>query len=175
MDFNDTIITDIDTLTKPSEAFDFSNPPFPPSEFAHHIVNVMFRHKGLGLAAVQLGYHYRIFAISTPEINYVCFNPRIVMPSAEQIKLDEGCLSFPNLFIKVTRPRHVKVRFSGPDGEVRTLTFKDMDARAFQHELEHCDGKLFFESCTRFRLERALKGTRYEGMGLLKYAKGDNK
>lgn len=165
------IVTDIEELTKPCQEFKFINPPFDPSQFAKELVETMFHYNGLGLAANQLGIQYKIFAMRGDPHNFVCFNPRIAMPSSERVLLEESCLSFPGLTVKVKRPQHVRVRFAGPDGQVRTHLFTGMTARIFQHELDHVEGKLFFEGTNRFHLEHAVKNTKYKSMGLLKYAK----
>jgi peptide deformylase len=69
----------------------------------------MLYNDGLGLSANQIGLPYRAFAIKAEKI-IVCFNPRIVDYSEETIYLEEGCLSYPNLYIKVKRPKKIKIR-----------------------------------------------------------------
>jgi peptide deformylase len=117
----------------------------------------MYEWNGLGLAANQVGVPYRVFAMRGQPQNFVCFNPRIVLPSSEQIILDEGCLSFPGLVVKVKRPRHIRVRFDTPNGDTRTETFIGMSARVFQHELDHLNGLLYFNKANRYHKEIALK------------------
>jgi peptide deformylase len=117
----------------------------------------MYDCNGIGLAANQVGVPYRIFAMRGAPENFVCFNPRIVQPSAEQISLEEGCLSFPGLVVKVKRPRHVRVRFTTPNGDTRTETFIGMSARIFQHEMDHLEGRLYFNQVSRYHREAALK------------------
>ena len=137
--------------------FNFQNPPFDPIEFSHDLIKFMYDCNGIGLAANQVGVPYRIFAMRGAPENFVCFNPRVVQPSAEQISLEEGCLSFPGLVVKVKRPRHVRVRFTNPNGDTRTETFIGMSARIFQHELDHLDGRLYFNQASRYHREVALK------------------
>src|SRR4051812_48360605 len=121
------------------ELFDFDNPLIDPGELSIQLVETMKSSDGIGLSANQVGLNLRVFAMNSfPEI-FVCFNPRVVMPGTEQVVLEEGCLSYPGLIIKVKRPRDIKVRFQGPDGEVYTKTFTGMTARVFQHELDHLD------------------------------------
>lgn len=144
-------------LTTPCEKFDFSNPPVDPIELAQDMVKLMYEYGGIGLSANQLGLPYRVFALRGDPENFVCFNPKIVMPSTEDIVMEEGCLSFPGLIVKVKRPRHVRVRFTAPNGEVMTRQFTGMTARAFQHELDHLDGVLFYNKANRFHREQAFK------------------
>jgi peptide deformylase len=117
----------------------------------------MYENNGLGLAANQVGVPYSVFAMRGQPQNYVCFNPRIVQPSAEEIILEEGCLSFPGLVVKVKRPRHIRVRFQLPNGETVTETFIGMTARVFQHEMDHLQGKLYFNRANRYHKEVAMK------------------
>lgn len=139
------------------QPFNFQEPPFDPIEFSNELVKAMYEWNGLGLAANQVGVPYRVFAMRGQPQNFVCFNPRIVLPSAEQIILDEGCLSFPGLVVKVKRPRHIRVRFDTPNGDTRTETFIGMSARVFQHELDHLNGLLYFNKANRYHKEVALK------------------
>jgi len=137
--------------------FNFQEPPFDPIEFSHELVKNMYDWNGLGLAANQVGVPYRVFAMRGSPENFVCFNPRIVQPSAENIILEEGCLSFPGLLVKVKRPKHIRVRFQTPNGDTRTETFIGMTARIFQHELDHLDGRLYFNRANKYHKEIAMK------------------
>ena len=113
--------------------FDFSNPPVNPIQLAKDLAKTMIASKGIGLAANQIGMPHRAFALATNPV-IVCFNPRIVDVSEEKIELEEGCLSYPGLLLKIVRPRRIKVRYQYPNGEVVTQVFHDMTARIFQHE-----------------------------------------
>lgn len=141
-------------LQTPAQAFEFGNPPIDPVQLAKDLYETMLHNKGLGLAAPQVGIGYRVFAMaSNPGI--VCFNPRLIDMSEENILLDEGCLSFPNLFVKMKRPRRIKVRYSEPNGNIVTQVFEGMTARCFLHELDHLDGILYTIKVNKIHLERA--------------------
>jgi peptide deformylase len=71
--------------------------------------------------------------------------------------MDEGCLSFPNLFLKIKRPRTIKVRFTKPNGDTETMKFDGITARCFLHELDHLNGIVFTSKANRYHLERAMK------------------
>ena len=96
-------------LKNKCDNFDFNNPPFDPIQFAENLVKHMYDWNGIGLAANQIGIPYRIFAMRGQPENFVCFNPRIVQPSEMQIVLDEGCLTYPGLYVKIKRPQHVQI------------------------------------------------------------------
>jgi peptide deformylase len=144
-----------ENLNSVLENFDFTNPPIDPEQLAVDLVEFMRSQNAIGLAANQLGLPYRAFAMEG-EPAYVCFNPKIVMPSNEQVFLDEACLTFEKLYVKVKRPRDIKVRFQGPDSEVYTKTFSGMTARIFQHELDHLDGVSMLDRANRIHKEQAL-------------------
>jgi peptide deformylase len=144
-------------LTTPTEPFDFLNSPENPQDIAMELLKTMNDNNGIGLAANQIGKPYRVFAIRGFPENYVCFNPRIVHMSEEKIYLEEGCLSFPNLIVKVKRPKQIRVRFQTPSGVVDTKVFDGLTARVFQHELDHLDGVLFYNRANRIHKEQAFK------------------
>jgi len=108
--------------------------------------------------------------------DYAVFNPEIVMSGAETIKLDEACLSWPALILPINRAKQIQVRCSDFNGLTDTLTFTGLTARVFQHEISHLRGKHWFEGCSRFHLQRAIKNAKNKGfdyshMGLMRYAK----
>ena len=144
-------------LTTPCQIFDFNNPPFDPIEFAKDLVKFMYDKNGIGLAANQVGVPYRVFAMRGQPENFVCYNPKIVQPSEMTIELEEGCLTYPNLLVKITRPQHVRVRFTTPNGDTMTRQFTGLTARIFQHELDHLDGAIFYNRANRYHRDQALK------------------
>jgi peptide deformylase len=149
--------TDDPILTTPCESFDFSNPPFEPIEFSKELVKFMYDNNGIGLAANQVGVPYRVFAMRGHPENFVCYNPKVVMYGNEQVTLEEGCLTYSGLTVKIKRSQHIRVRFQTPNGETRTDTFTGMTARIFQHELDHLDGVLYFNRANRYHKELAFK------------------
>ena len=144
-------------LTTPCEPFDFANPPFNIIEFSKELVKFMYDHEGIGLAANQVGVGYRIFAMRGQPENFVVINPKIIDQSQEEILLEEGCLSYPNLIVKIKRPRHIRVRFQTPNGETITKKFTGMTARCFLHEYDHLEGILFYSRANRYYRDKALK------------------
>jgi len=141
-------------LLKELDDFDFTNPPTDPIELANNLIETMKENRGLGLSANQCGLPYRVFALWSAE-PLVCFNPRIVDQSYEFVQLEEGCLTFPNLFIKIKRPSMIKVRFQDAFGETHTEKFTGMTARGFLHEMDHLDGIFFMKRATTPHLSKA--------------------
>ena len=143
-------------LTTACQPFDFANPPFDAIQFAKDLVKFMYENNGIGLAANQVGVPYRIFAMRGQPENFVCFNPKLIVPGDEQVTLEEACLSYPGLIVKVKRPQHIRVRFNTPNGDTETRQFTGMTARIFQHELDHLDGIIYYNRANRFHRDKAL-------------------
>ena len=137
-------------------AFDFKNPIMDPVELYTNLAETMRENEGMGLSANQIGVRTRAFVMRGENIVGV-FNPRVVDVSTETVLLEEGCLSYPNLFVKIKRPKSIKVRFTTPDGETSTKIFTGMTARVFLHELDHLDGIAHTSRANRYHLEQAQK------------------
>lgn len=104
--------------------------------------------QGVGLAAPQVGILRRIVVIETEEGNLIeLINPKIVAYAGEQ-EGSEGCLSVPNKWGTVKRPMHVTVRALNRKGEEFEITGSELLARAFCHEIDHLDGKLYIDIAT---------------------------
>jgi peptide deformylase len=143
-----------EVLKSPVPKFDFAIPPIDPVEFAHILAEHMLKYNGMGLAANQLGLPYRVFAIKASSI-IVCYNPFIVDESADKIYLDEGCLSYPGLMIKVKRPKVIKLRYTEPNGNTVTKVFDGLTARIAQHEFDHLQGINFTKRASKIHVEQA--------------------
>jgi peptide deformylase len=114
------------------------------------MLEMMYEHRGLGLAGPQVGLPYRIFVANyegDPEqrdLEGVFINPRILEKKGS-IEGEEGCLSFPGLFQKVRRAKTVTVDAYNLDGQVVEFELSDLRARIWQHEIDHLDGILFID------------------------------
>ncbi len=137
------------------ENFNFSNPPINPHELTAALTQKMLDENGLGLSANQVGLPYRVFIMAAnPPI--AIFNPRIIDETTEQVSLEEGCLSYPNLFVKIKRAKSIKVRFQDMDGNTHTEKYTGMTARIFQHELDHLNGISYTKHAHPIHLQRAM-------------------
>lgn len=149
------IVTDRKALKQVCIPFDFADPPTDPLQISADLVKNMIDHNGLGLSANQIGYPYRVFAMRTTPKNTVVFNPKIIHYEPETEILDEGCLSFLGLVVKIKRYKLIRVRFAYPNGEIKTETYKGLTARIFQHELGHLNGEIFYDLATRYHRDLA--------------------
>lgn len=120
-------------------------------ERLHKLVDDMFETMygapGVGLAAPQVGVLKRLFVMDCSsgkdkKQKVVLVNPVIETEEGEQIG-DEGCLSFPGMFLEIKRPQRVVVRAREIDGSEITLDVMDLEARCVSHETDHLDGELF--------------------------------
>lgn len=113
------------------------------------MVDTLKKAQGLGLAAVQIGELKRIYLVdlSAVDINAsltVFINPEILETRGD-VEMEEGCLSFPGIFQKCTRPAWVRIRATGLDGKPFEMTAEGLAARAILHEYDHLEGKLFID------------------------------
>jgi len=151
-----TLVDDSDPILKEAIGlFDFDEPGTDPISLSRDLAETMIIQKGIGLAANQIGEKHRAFAMMGEKI-VVCFNPRIVDVSEETVTLEEGCLSYPGLLVKVKRPKRIRVRYAEPSGEVVTKVFDGLTARVFQHELSHLNGKCHLNEASVIYRKQAL-------------------
>ena len=113
-------------------------------ELARDMIDTMHKYDGVGLAGPQVGILKRIIVIDLYEdgMQFVLINPEIISEKGEQL-VDEGCLSFPNKFGKVRRPKEVVVEALDLDGKKVKLKAKDLLAQALCHEIDHLNGVVF--------------------------------
>tara|TARA_Y100001938_G_scaffold151167_1_gene246785 strand:- start:7006 stop:7530 length:525 start_codon:yes stop_codon:yes gene_type:complete len=126
----------------------------------NNLLETMDKYNGLGLAANQCGIMQRAFAayIDWPDrVKTVCFNPEIVWSSEETSFEEEGCLTYPGLYLKIRRPVAIKVTYENVEGNVSTQNLKDLEARIFQHEYDHMNGYDFTTKVSPLVLQRAKK------------------
>jgi peptide deformylase len=112
----------------------------------------MYAENGLGMAALQLGDNRRMFVVEPKLAGRaetdppLCFiNPEVVWTSDEQQDSEEGCLSFPEIYVKVKRPMRAKVRATGIDGQPFEVEGEALMARCLLHEYDHLTGKLLVD------------------------------
>ena len=113
-------------------------------ELITDMLDTMYDAMGVGLAAPQVGILKRIVVIDVGEGPIVLINPEILETSGEQTG-DEGCLSVPGMAGQVTRPNYVKVKALDVNMDEQIYEGEGLLARAFCHEIDHLDGKMYTE------------------------------
>lgn len=142
-------------IFEPCEKFDFSVDG-DPMIWVEEMAQVLEKKNGLAISANQIGLGKRIIVIKAdPPLAMI--NPRIVDVSEEKILLDEGCLSYPGLIVKVRRPKSIRVRYQIPNGETVTEKYTGMTARVIQQQVELLDGITMLDSCSIVQREKAKK------------------
>lgn len=121
------------------------------------LIDKIYAHNAVGISACQLGMDLAIFAIITEGQTRICANPQIVAALAEMRKDDEGCLSFPGLYLKVLRPYEVIVRYHNEHGKEVTEKIDGFTARAWLHEYDHTMGICYTDRVSKLALDMATR------------------
>ena len=131
-------------------------------ELSDAMFESMSKYGGIGLSANQVGLPFNMFVIGGhPSIEkglkMTCFNPMIVSASDETVRMKEGCLTFPFIFLDIERPRKVVVKYTDNKGDLQEAHLDGMMSRIFQHEYDHMLGRNFTEKVSKFKLKRAME------------------
>lgn len=138
------------------------------------LLETMDHFQGIGLSGNQVGIMERVFVMYsnfTKREKIVCFNPKIKHESETQEFMDEGCLSYPGLWLKVKRPSWIEVEYEDENCEVIKDTLTGLSARVFQHEYDHMEGLDFTKKVSKLRLDRAKKRIKKQQKKLINMAK----
>ena len=116
-------------------------------KLGNDLLETMYKFSGIGLAASQIGVLKRVFVMDCSKEEekktpYILINPEIVWISDELNLHEEGCLSIPDTYVEIERPKKVKIKFINEDGEENLEIFEGISATCAQHEIDHLDGKL---------------------------------
>lgn len=117
---------------------------------AAKMLELMYEHDGLGLAAPQVALDYQMLVINfkgepkDKDAELVAINP-VIIESQGAEKDREGCLSFPGLYQDIRRAKTVKVQYYTLDGQLQEMLCHDLPARIWQHEIDHLNGVLFID------------------------------
>jgi peptide deformylase len=125
-----------------------------PSELVKAMSKLMVLHNGIGLAAPQCGISKRIFVMGNSDHLVACINPEIISGN-ERVRDQEGCLSFPDLWMYVERYKDISVEYYNVAGERVQQEFIGLMARVYQHELDHLNSICFDDRVGKLVLERA--------------------
>lgn len=126
------------------------------------MLETMYHAPGIGLAAIQIGVPRRLVVIDLSKEGeekkpLFLANPEIVARSAEISDYEEGCLSIPDYFEMVQRPRDVTVRYLDRQGEAQQIAATGLLATCLQHEIDHLNGVLFIDHISKLKRDRVIK------------------
>ena len=150
-------------LREKIEEFDFTNPPIDPEQLEKDMIELMLKHDGIGLAATQVGIRARMFVMGHteyPEQAQAFYNPVVVANTEAVEDLEEGCLSFPDIFVNIKRPKAIKARWQNSKGEWQESEFDGYNCKCFLHELDHLEGIVFQDRVSALKWALAVKKSR---------------
>jgi|13_taG_2_1085334.scaffolds.fasta_scaffold27213_2 peptide deformylase len=152
-----------DFLEKPVKPFDFDT--MDAKQISGEMCQIMMAQQGIGLSANQVGIDAQIFVmrpLNNKDVTkpFAVINPIIREVSNETELAPEGCLSYPNLVLRVTRPKELVAQFLDIDNKECILTLNDIDARCFLHEYDHLQGITFDQRVSKLKLQMAMKKAR---------------
>ena len=153
------ILSPNEWLQRKVNKFDFDN--LDAENISKEMFDVMQSNNGIGLSANQVGIDAQIFVMKTHllknNVILTVINPEILQVSEEIENMPEGCLSHPNLFLNIKRPKHIVVKFLDIDAQECIIELLDLDARCFLHEYDHLQGIEFTDRVSKLKLDRAIK------------------
>tara|TARA_B100001029_G_C15026739_1_gene434120 strand:- start:416 stop:940 length:525 start_codon:yes stop_codon:yes gene_type:complete len=131
-------------------------------KLVNDLFETMYESNGIGLAAVQVGILKRILVIDVSakeeKKNPLCFiNPVIKKISDETSVYEEGCLSIPDTFIEIERPKICEVEYIDLDGKLKNIKCDGLLSTCLQHEINHLDGKLIIDHLTKLKRDIIIK------------------
>ena len=127
-----------DFLEREVKDVDLENPGFDPIELKKEMVEFMIAHNGIGLSANQIGLDAKVFVMGdSVENSTMCINPTVLQYTQDTVIDVEGCLSFPNVFVKIKRPKEILARYWNENLEECTVKIEGYSAKCYLHELDH--------------------------------------
>ena len=147
-------------LREQMPTFDFDNPLMDPKVLEKEMLEFMYARDGIGLAANQVGIKARVFVMGhkdNPESGMAFFNP-IVVANTEKIEdMEEGCLSFPGVYVKIKRPSAITARWQNSSGEWEEGEFDGYNCKCFLHEFDHLEGITYQDRVSTLKWALAAK------------------
>jgi len=145
--------------------YSFENPIMDPLDLEKEMILLMAKENGRGLSANQVGIRARVMVIKTVNLAgaltpFALFNPILLETDNELVQDYEGCLSFPDLFLSIKRPKNAVIQFLDRNKKEYIIELNGVDARCFLHELDHLNGICFTNGISKLKLDMALKRKR---------------
>jgi peptide deformylase len=153
-----------DSLIQPSTNWEF-NVDGDAEQLEKDMIEFMLANRGIGLAANQIGLTKRVFVMGSNTIPnfptpFAVFNPVIKEASIESVLDQEGCLSYPDLFLTVKRPRWIVAEYQDSKGTIKEIRIDGYLSKCFQHEFDHLNGVCFVDRVSQMKLNLAMKRIR---------------
>jgi len=140
---------------------DLENPGFDPVELKKEMVDFMIANNGIGLSANQIGLDAKVFVMGdSVENSTMCINPTVLQYTSDTQDDIEGCLSFPNVFVKIKRPKEILAEWYNENLEKQTVKIEGYSAKCYLHELDHLLGITFKDRASKLKWNMATKKAR---------------
>ena len=140
---------------------DLENPGFDPVELKKEMVEFMITNNGIGLSANQIGLDAKVFVmVDSVENSTMCINPTVLQYTSDTQDDIEGCLSFPNVFVKIKRPKEILARYWNENLEECTVKIEGYSAKCYLHEMDHLMGITFKDRASKLKWDMAAKKAR---------------
>ena len=136
------------------------SPDLDRDEIERKLIDSMEHYRGIGLSANQIGIMERVFVMYSDvrkRETITCFNPEITTYSKTEIIMDEGCITYPGLWLKIKRPDGIEVQYEDKTGETQHLAMFGLECRISLHEYDHMEGMDFTQKVSKLKLKRAQK------------------
>lgn len=148
-------------LDKQVKEVDLENPGFDPKELKEQMIDVMLSNNGIGLSANQVGLDAQVFVMGDSiENSTICINPTVLQYTSETVLDVEGCLSFPNIFVKVKRPKEILAKWYNENLEEQVVKIEGYSAKCYLHEWDHLQGVTFKDRVSKIKWDMATKKAR---------------
>lgn len=148
-------------LDKEVKDVDLENPGFDPKELKDQMIDLMLKHNGIGLAANQIGLDAKVFVFGdSKENSTMCINPTILQYTEEKIEDTEGCLSFPNVYVKIKRPKEILAKWYDENLQECVVKIEGYSAKVYLHELDHLLGITMKDRVSKLKWDMATKRAR---------------
>jgi peptide deformylase len=148
-------------LEKQVKEVNLENPEFDPKELKKEMIDFMLANNGIGLSANQIGLDAQVFVMGDSVKNStICINPTILQYTSDTVLDIEGCLSFPNMFVKVKRPKEILAKWYDENLEEQVVKIEGYSAKCYLHEWDHLQGVTFKDRVSKMKWDMALKKAR---------------
>ena len=124
-------------------------------ELTNNMSETMRHYGGVGLSANQVGLAIRMFVFGDNKHFIPCFNPKILEYGGPEMPIEEGCLTYPGLFVKIYRPDWIVAQWEDEKRELHEANLPDLHSRIFQHEYDHMEGIDFRSRAGKVSLDMA--------------------
>lgn len=148
-------------LERELKEVDLTNPGFDPVELKKEMVEFMLASGGIGLSACQVGLDMKVFVMGdSVENSTICINPTVLQYTEETVVDLEGCLSYPNMFVKVKRPKEILAQYWDENLQEQVVKIEGYSAKCYLHELDHCLGITMKDRVSSLKWDMAKKKAR---------------